>query len=146
MLGLVFFSIIIIGSATSGKPGMLIAILVTALILFIIHLLRKKLFNKREIALPTDEEIVFRTAQQQSHIQLLSIFIPLSLIGGAISGDITVLISIGVIILIYFAYFLFKKRAPEQQEIYCQEKKILFRYTVIGLIIAALTLCFDLAK
>jgi len=77
---------------------------------------------------------------------LLSIFIPLSLIGGAISGDITVLITIVVMILIYFAYFLFKKRSPEQQAIYCQEKKILFGYTVFGLIISALTLYFDLAK
>jgi predicted PurR-regulated permease PerM len=146
MLGLIFFSIIIIGSATNGKPGMLISIIATALILFFIHALRKKLLNKQENTSHTDKELVFLNAQQQSHIQLMSIFIPLLLICGAISGDITVFITIIVLILIYFAYFLLKKRSPEQQAIYCQEKKILFGYTVFGLVIAALTLYFDLAK
>jgi Na+/melibiose symporter-like transporter len=146
MLGVIFFSIIIIGSAINGKPGMLISILATALILFCIHIIRKKMPDKREVVPPTEEETLFETARQQSHIQLTAIIVPLLLIGGAINGSPSVMITIIIILLVLFAFFSLKKRSPEQKAIYSQEKKILFKSFVFGLIFAAVTFYFNLGK
>jgi hypothetical protein len=145
MLGGIFFLIIIIGAAIDN-PRILIAIMATALILFCIFFLRKKM-PEQEVVPPTEEEIQFTTAQQQSHIQLLSIFIPLVLIGTALNGDLSVLVTVIIILsIIIFSYLAWKKRSVKQVAIYAQEKKILFRYAVFGLISAVLIYYFDLAK
>ena len=145
ILGGIFFLIIIIGSALNGKPGMLISILATVLIMLCIYFLRNKTHDKKEIAHLTDE-VQFMTTQQQSHIQLFAIFIPLILITAAIHGDLLVLITIIAILSIVFTGLSLKKRSVEQEKIYSFEKKILFRSVVFGLICSALIFYFDLAK
>lgn len=145
MLGIIFFSVIIIGSAINGKPGMLMSIIATAVILFIISLLRKKVLGASEIDHHTDEEKIYRKAQQQSLIQLWSIIIPISLICGAISGNIIVLITLIISNMAVLTIFMMRKRSQEHKETFFQEIKILFRSTVFGIIIAAMILLFGLA-
>ncbi|MDD4129762.1 MAG: hypothetical protein PHG09_04430 [Desulfuromonadaceae bacterium] len=145
ILGGIFFLIIIIGVAIDN-PLILIAILATAIILFCIFFLRKKM-PEQEVAPPTEEEILFTTAQQQSHIQLLSIFIPLVLIGTAMYGDSSVLLTVVFTLsLILFSYLVWQKRSAKHRVIYTQEKKILLKSVAFGLISAALIFYFDLNK
>lgn len=145
ILGGIFFLIIIIGSALNGKPGMLISILAIVLILVSIYIIRNKIHGKKETAHLTNE-VLFITALQQSHIQLLAIFIPLILITAAIHGDLLVFITIIAILSIVFISLSLNKRSAEQEKIYSHEKKILFRSVVFGLICSVLIFYFDLAK
>jgi len=145
MLGGIFFLIIIIGAAID-RPEILIVIMATAFFLFCIYFLRKKI-PEREVAPPTEDEILFTTIKHKSHIQLLSIFIPLILIGTAMNGDLSVLVTVIIILsIILFSYLAWKKRSVKREAIYTQEKKILFGYAVFGLISAALIFYFDLTK
>lgn len=146
ILGVILYLGIVIGAATGGKPGMLIATLVALVLMFFLRILRSKMHDKREVAFPTEEETLLRTALQQSHIQLMAIFIPIILIAGAIYGDPSLLIIIVAILLIIFACFSLKKRSAEQEAIYSKEKVILFTSFVFGLVLALLTMYFDLAK
>lgn len=146
ILGVILYLGIVIGAATDGKPGMLLATLVALVLIFFLRILRSKMHDNRKVALPTEEETLLNSFQQQSHIQLMAIFIPVILVAGAIYGDLSVLMVIVMILLIIFACFSLKKRSDEQEAIYSKEKVILFKSFVFGLVLALLTMYFYLAK
>ena len=146
ILGVILYLGIVIGAATDGKPGMLVATVVTLFLIFLVRILRSNMHDNRVSAFTTEDEKFLSTAQRQSHIQLMAIFIPIMLIGGAIYGESSVLMIIVTILLIIFACFSLKKRSAEQETIYSKEKVILFKSFVFGLVLALLTIYFDLAK